>query len=93
MTHPTNINEDTCLVLVRELITALERQRKANGQPSLVTQLSTAIAQAGTDYAQGAEAQLVLEGVEQTVKTPRGRDLHFGDLVAGLPGMGQTKAA
>jgi hypothetical protein len=99
MTHLTNISEEASLVLVSELITALETQRKADGQPSLVAQLKAAIAQAFIDTPEAApglrigmaDAQLVLEEVEQTLDTPRDRDLHFGDLVAGLPGVGPYK--
>lgn len=92
MTHLTNISEEASLVLVSELITALETQRQANGQPSLVAQLKAAISQAWIDNPQAApglrvgmaDAQLVLEWVENNAAAPRGRDLHFGDLVAGV---------
>ena len=74
MTHPTNISEEASLVLVSELITALEKQRQANGQPSLVAQLKTAMAGAWAKTPDGApglriglaDAQLVLEWVEKT---------------------------
>ena len=95
MTHLTNISEEASLVLVSELITVLEQQRKANGQPSLVDQLKAAIARTWADNPEAspglrigmADAQLVLEWVEQNTDAARGGDLHFGDLVAGVPGM------
>jgi hypothetical protein len=95
MTHLTNISEEASLVLVSELITALEKQRLANGQPSLVAQLKAAISQTFVDSPQAApglrigmaDAQLVLEWIESKASAPRGRDLHFGDLVAGVPGV------
>lgn len=95
MTHLTNISEEASLVLVSELIVALEQQRLANGQPSLVAQLKAAIGQAFIDSPQAApglrigmaDAQLVLEWVEGAAAAPRGHDLHFGDLVAGVPGV------
>ena len=101
MTHLTNISEEASLVLVSELITALEKQRQANGQPSLVAQLKAAIAQAWIDNPQAApglrvgmaDAQLVLEWVEDNAASPRGRDLHFGDLVAGVPAMDKARKA
>lgn len=75
MTHLTNISEEASLVLVSELITALEQERQSNGQPSLVATLKAAIAEAWVkkpDAAPGlriglADAQLVLEWVEKTV--------------------------
>ena len=93
MTHLTNISEEASLVLVSELITVLEQRRKANGQPSLVAELKAAIAQtwaANPEASPGlrigmADAQLVLEWVEQNTDATRGSDLHFGDLVAGVP--------
>ena len=73
MTHLTNISEEASLVLVSELITALEQERLANGQPSLVATLKAAIADAYVNNATGApglriglaDAQLVLEWVEK----------------------------
>ena len=101
MTHLTNISEEASLVLVSELITALEKQRQANGQPSLVAQLKASIGQAWIDNPQAApglrigmaDAQLVLEWVENSVAAPRGRDLHFGDLVAGVPNVDKSNKA
>ena len=72
MTHLTNISEEASLVLVAELITALEQERQAHDRPSLVAALKAAIADA---YAQTpkaspglriglADAQSVLEWVE-----------------------------
>jgi len=74
MTHLTNISEEASLVLVTELITVLEQERRNHDQPSLVAALKTAIAEA---YAQSpkaspglriglADAQLVLEWVEKS---------------------------
>jgi hypothetical protein len=74
MTHLTNISEEASLVLVTELITALEQERRNNDQPSLVAALKAAVADA---YAQNpkaspglriglADAQLVLEWVEKS---------------------------
>lgn len=92
MTQLTNISEEASLVLVTELIAALERERLANGQPSLVALLKSAIATAwinNPDAAPGlriglADAQLVLEWVEKDRAAPEpAEDLHFGDLVAG----------
>ena len=94
MTLLTNIGEEASLVLVSELITQLEKQRQANGQPSLIGQLKAAIAQAWIDNPTAApglrvgmaDAQLVLEWVETSLtENTRSRDLHFGDLVAGIP--------
>ena len=73
MTHLTNISEEASLVLVAELITALEQERQSGGQPSLVAALKAAIAQAWAQNPQGApglriglaDAQLVLEWVEK----------------------------
>jgi hypothetical protein len=75
MTHLTNISEEASLVLVSELISALEQERQCNGQPSLVTAMKAAIAQAWSNNAGAApglrigqaDAQLVLEWVEQEV--------------------------
>lgn len=72
MTHLTNLSEEAGLVLVSELISALEQERQAHGQPSLVAALKAAIADAwrqNPDAAAGlriglADAQLVLEWVE-----------------------------
>lgn len=75
MTHLTNISEETGLVLVSELIAALEQERRTHDQPSLVEALKAAIA---TAWAQNphaspslrvglADAQLVLEWAEMTV--------------------------
>ena len=94
MTNLTNISEEASLVLVSELITILERQREASGEPSLVADLKAAIAQAWSDEAEGsvslrvgmADAQLVLEWVEQRLAPAE--DLHFGDLVAEAPTQG-----
>ena len=74
MTHLTNISEEASLVLVSELISALEQDRQSNGQPSLVEALKTAIADAWAKTPDGApglriglaDAQLVLEWVEKT---------------------------
>jgi hypothetical protein len=74
MTHLTNIGEEASLVLVSELISALEQERHANGQPSLVAALKAAIADAWSrnpDAAAGlriglADAQLVLEWAEKS---------------------------
>ena len=90
----TNISEETSLVLVSELIAQLESQRRANGQPSLITQLQAAISQTWIENPTAApglrigmaDAQLVLECVENSLaQSARARDLHFGDLVAGVP--------
>jgi len=72
MTHLTNISEEASLVLVSELIAALERERLAHGQPSLVATLKAAIADAYANTSKAtpglriglADAQLVLEWVE-----------------------------
>ncbi|MDB5459206.1 MAG: hypothetical protein JWO72_947 [Caulobacteraceae bacterium] len=85
-----NISEEASLVLVSELIAQLERQREADGQPSLVAALKTAIAQAWIEQPDAppalrvgmADAQLVLEAVEGRLER---EDKHFGDLVAGRP--------
>jgi hypothetical protein len=87
MTKLANISEEASLVLVSELITQLERQREANGQPSLVGALKAAIAQTWIESPEAApglrvgmaDAQLVLEWVERRLAPD---DLHFGDLVA-----------
>jgi hypothetical protein len=97
MTHLNNISEEASLVLVSELIAALEQQRLANGQPSLVAQLKRAIGQSWIDNPQAApglrigmaDAHLVLEWVERKAAAARDGDLHFGDLVAGPAGRGQ----
>ncbi len=91
MTKLTNISEEASLVLVSELITILERQCEASGEPSLVADLKAAIAQAWHDEAHGsvslrvgmADAQLVLEWAEKRLSPDE--DLHFGDLVAEAP--------
>jgi len=78
MTHLTNISEEASLVLVAELIAELERQRQAHGGPSLVTALKAAIAEAWIQNPQTspgvriglADAQLVLEWVQETVAAP-----------------------
>ena len=80
MTHLTNISEEASLVLVSELISALEQERQSHGQPSLVATLKAAIAEAWAKNPQGspglriglADAQLVLEGVEKTVAERQG---------------------
>jgi hypothetical protein len=90
MTKLTNISEEASLVLVSELITQLERQREANGQPSLVAALKAAIGQTWDNSSEAApglrvgmaDAQLVLEWVERRLAP---EDLHFGDLVAEAP--------
>ena len=91
MTHLTNISEEASLVLVSELISALEQERRTNGQPSLVAVLKAAVAQAWSnnpDSAPGlriglADAQLVLEWVDKAVtERERPADPHFGDLIA-----------
>jgi hypothetical protein len=72
MTHPTNISEEASLVLVSELISALEKERLANGQSSLVATLKAAVAEAWSSESRAApglriglaDAQLVLEWVE-----------------------------
>jgi hypothetical protein len=72
MTHLTNISEEASLVLVAELIAALEQERRAHDQPSLVAVLKAAVAQAWARAPKGsaglriglADAQLVLEWVE-----------------------------
>jgi hypothetical protein len=94
MTQLTNISEEASLVLVAELIAALEHERLANGQPSLVALLKTAIAgvwaknpEAAAGLRIGlADAQLVLEWVEKKERAAPDADvdLHFGDLVAGV---------
>ena len=74
MTYLTNIGEEASLVLVSELISALEQERHASGQPSLVAALKAAIADAWSKNPAGAaglriglaDAQLVLEWVENT---------------------------
>jgi hypothetical protein len=74
MTHLTNISEEASLVLVSELISALEQERQANGQPSLVAAMKAAVAQAWADQPDAApvlriglaDAQRVLEYLEKT---------------------------
>jgi hypothetical protein len=74
MTHLTNISEEASLVLVTELITALEQERRHRDQPSLVAALKAAIADAYARDPQAspglriglADAQLVLECVENS---------------------------
>jgi hypothetical protein len=73
MTHLTNISEEASLVLVAELISALEQQRQSDGRPSLVAALKAAIADAWIQHPQAApgvriglaDAQLVLEWAEK----------------------------
>jgi hypothetical protein len=73
MTYLTNISEEASLVLVTELIAALEKERRAHGQPSLVAALKAAVADAwarNPKVSPGlriglADAQLVLEEVEK----------------------------
>jgi len=73
MTHLTNISEEASLVLVAELISALEQQRRSDGGPSLVAALKAAIADAwiqNPKVSPGvriglADAQLVLEWAEK----------------------------
>jgi hypothetical protein len=75
MTYLTNISEEASLVLVSELISALEKERRSNGEPSLVATLKAAIAETWAHHPQAspglriglADAQLVLEGVEKAV--------------------------
>lgn len=91
MTHLTNISEEASLVLVTELIATLEQERQADGQPSLVAQLKSAVARTwaeSPDAASGlrvglADAQLVLEWVEKATGKSAGETLQFGDLTAG----------
>lgn len=93
MAHLTNISEEASFVLVSELIAELEKQRVANGQPSLIAQLKSAIGQAWIENPNAApglrigmaDAQLVLEWIEKSLSDDSLRDLHFGDLVAGVP--------
>jgi hypothetical protein len=78
MTHLTNISEEASLVLVSELISALEQERQANGQPSLVAALKAAVAHAWTHHPEAAaglriglaDAQLVLEYLEKVANDP-----------------------
>jgi hypothetical protein len=75
MTHLTNISEEASLVLVAELISALELQRHSDGAPSLVAALKAAIVDAWIHNPQAspglriglADAQLVLEWAEKSV--------------------------
>ena len=80
MTHLTNISEEASLVLVSELIAALEKERLSNGQPSLVEAMKTAIADAWANNPDGApglriglaDAQLVLDWVEKAATEREG---------------------
>ena len=82
MTHLTNISEEASLVLVGELIAALEQERRTNGQPSLVDALRAAIVDAWANNPNGppglriglADAQLVLEWVEKAAAKRQGPD-------------------
>jgi hypothetical protein len=82
MTHLTNISEEASLVLVTELISALEQERLSNGKPSLVAALKAAIADAWVHHPQAsprlriglADAQLVLESVEKAVAESQPRE-------------------
>ena len=82
MTHLTNISEEASLVLVAELITALEQQRRTDGGPSLVAALKAAITEAWIQNPQAspglriglADAQLVLEWAEKTAAERRRPD-------------------
>ena len=73
MTQLTNISEEASLVLVVELISALEQERQSNGRPSLVAALKAAVAEAWAKHPENstglriglADAQLVLEWVEK----------------------------
>ena len=73
MTQLIHISEEASLVLVSELITQLESQREANGQPSLIAALKAAIADTWMTQPDAspalrvgmADAQLVLEYLEQ----------------------------
>ena len=75
MTHLTNISEEANLVLVVELISALEQERHSRGQPSLVAALKAAIGEAWIKDQTASpglrigmsDAQLVLEWVEKAV--------------------------
>jgi len=76
MTYLNNISEEASLVLVAQLISALEQERQANGKPSLVAALKDAIAEAWSKNPQAApglriglaDAQLVLEWVEKVAE-------------------------
>jgi hypothetical protein len=82
MTHLTNISEEASLVLVAELISALEQERHAHGQPSLVAVLKAAIAEAWANHQKAspglriglADAQLVLEWAETAAAERRQPD-------------------
>ena len=82
MTHLTNISEEASLVLVSKLISALEQERQAHGQPSLVATLKAAVAEAWAKNPQAspglriglADAQLVLEWVEKTAAERQDQD-------------------
>jgi hypothetical protein len=80
MTHLTNISEEAGLVLVAELITALEQERQAHGGPSVVAALKAAVAKAWMQNSPAspglrvglADAQVVLEWVEKAVAERQG---------------------
>jgi hypothetical protein len=82
MTHLTNISDEASLVLVTELISALEQERQSRGKPSLVAALKAAIADAWTRHPKAspglriglADAQIVLEWVEKTSAERSGPD-------------------
>ena len=82
MTHLTNISEEASLVLVAELITALEQQRRTDGGPSLVAALKAAITEAWVQNPGAspglriglADAQLVLEWAEKAAAERRRLD-------------------
>jgi hypothetical protein len=77
MTYLNNISEEASLVLVAQLISALEQERQANGKPSLVAALKDSIAEAWARNPQAApglriglaDAQLVLEWVETSAES------------------------
>ena len=79
MTQLTNISEEASLVLVAELISALEQERQAHGGPSLVAALKAAVAQAWTRNPPAspglriglADAQIVLEWAEKAAAQSR----------------------
>jgi hypothetical protein len=82
MTHPTNISDEASLVLVSELISALEQERQSRGEPSLVAILKAAIADAWARHPNAspglriglADAQIVLEWVEKSAAERSERD-------------------
>lgn len=82
MTHLTNVSEEASLVLVAELIVALEQQRQSDGGPGLVAALKAAIADAWIQNPQAspglriglADAQLVLEWAEKVAAERRRLD-------------------